>query len=164
MYFVCWKWAVMKEENLLHCLTYVMNIETSRLITVHKTLGLLTEVIFRFTDNCEQLLQSLQSACNFLMYSNIYPLLNIIKLFMQFTLACLLKLFANLRPKRVLLNIIQFSRVWTDAYFDTIFIFALPLWSSCIRVNTTGLARPIGVSINKFSTLQSCIQSTHNSP
>jgi hypothetical protein len=172
MYFACSKGAVMKEDNLVHWLSYVMNIDASRPITVQDNLELFTEVIVSYLDNCEQLLQSLQLACNIMMYSNIYPLLNVVKLFMQFTSTCLLKLFANLRmayPRAkhvVLLNQTEFSRVCTDAdfvYYITIFIFALRLGSPCIHVNTTSLARPIGVSIYKFSTLQTCLQSTHNS-
>ena len=142
-----------------------MNVEASRLLTVQDKVGLLTEVIFRYIDNCEQFLRSFLSACNFLMYSNIYPLLNIMKLFMHFISTCLLQLFANLRmsysrPKHVvLLKQIEFSCAWTDAdfvYCVTIFIFALRLGSPCIHVNTTILARPLGVAIYKVSTLQTC--------
>jgi hypothetical protein len=48
-----------------------MIIEASKLITVRDNLRVLTEVIARYIKLGKQLLQSLQSACNFLMYSNI---------------------------------------------------------------------------------------------
>jgi len=44
-----------------------MIIEASRLIIVHDNLSVLTEVIFRYIKLGKQLLQSLQSACSFLM-------------------------------------------------------------------------------------------------
>ena len=60
----------MKDESLLSRLTYIINIEASRLLMrVSDKLGLLMEQLF-VVKYCKKLLQNLQVTCNFLMYFN----------------------------------------------------------------------------------------------